>query len=279
MARSWAVVLAVSAGSVQAQVDLETVVARASAYVESFQRDFGLVVAEERYEQEVRTPTSPLLGPGRGPAPTPVRAVLRSDFLLVRTPQGWMPFRDVFERSGSPVRDREDRLAALFLNNSRSALEQARQIMEESARYNVGNINRNINLPTLALDFLTPAHRPRFDFTDAGREGSERILEFAERGRPTYIRTTADRDLPVTGRYWVDEATGRIQRTEMHASDPAVEAHIIVTYQADEGAGIWVPARMEERYLRRDDRSEIRGVATYSNFRRFRVTTTEELAP
>ena len=264
-------VLALVAG--RAQVDLSAVLAQASAYVETFRQEFGLVVAEERYEQEVRTPMNFV---GRGPSPPSVRTVLRSDYLLVRTQdQGWLPFRDVFERNGRRVRDREDRLAALFLNNEIDALAQARQIMNESARYNVGNVGRNINLPTLALDFLTPEHRERFVFTDAGREGSTWILEFVEEGRPTYIRTTANRDLPVSGRYWVDGATGRIERTEMHAVDANVEAHITVTYQPDERASVWVPARMEERYLQRGSQADIRGVATYSNFRRFQVTTTE----
>jgi hypothetical protein len=62
-----------------------------------------------------------------------------------------LPFRDVFERDGKQVRDRQERLAALFLKgSSRSAFEQARAIMDEGARYNIGNVARNINMPTLA---------------------------------------------------------------------------------------------------------------------------------
>jgi hypothetical protein len=36
---------------------------------------------------------------------------------------------------------------------------------------------------------------------------------------------------------------------------------------------------MEERYRRPRDPMEVQGVATYSRFRRFQVSTTEELAP
>ena len=96
--------------------------------------------------------------------------------------------------------------------------------MAESARYNVGNVNRTINVPTIALDFLTYLYRQRFSFTDGGRDGLGRILDFVETGRPTYVVTTNSRDLPVTGRYWVDEPTGRVERTELHAVDTAVEA-------------------------------------------------------
>ena len=44
----------VLASTAHAQVSLEELLARAGAYVESFQRNFGSVVAEERYEQTIR---------------------------------------------------------------------------------------------------------------------------------------------------------------------------------------------------------------------------------
>jgi hypothetical protein len=272
-----ALAIALPSSSIVAQADVSSMVARAGAYVEAFQRDFGLVVAEERYQQDIIPSTQALLLRGRV-SELPVRSVMRSDFLLVRTNEGsWMPFRDVFEYNGAPVRDREDRLTALFLNNQRSAIDQARKIMEESSRYNIGGISRNINLPTLALDFLTARLRTRFAFTDEGREGSLLILAYREQERPTYVKTTGDRDLPVTGRYWVDELTGRVERTELNAVDTAVEAHITVTYRHDAAAGIWVPARMEEKYKQRGSQPEVTGVATYSNFRRFQVKTSEEV--
>ena len=59
----------------------------------------------------------------------------------------------------------EERLATLFLKgSSRSTFDQARAIMDEGARYNIGNVSRNINVPTLPLPFLTAPHRHRFSF-------------------------------------------------------------------------------------------------------------------
>src|SRR4029434_4759110 len=106
---------------------------RAGAYVEEFQRRFGSMVTEERYEQSVQE----AVALGTRTRPQFERVVLVSDFLLVQVPgEGWTPFRDVFERNGQKLRDREDRLANLFLNgSSRSSVEQARQIMLESTRY------------------------------------------------------------------------------------------------------------------------------------------------
>jgi hypothetical protein len=269
--------LLVTPVTLRAQDPVATVIARAGEYVESYQRNFAMVVSEERYEQEVRYPGPPNARGGSRDLTT--RTILRSDFLLVRNSEGgWLPFRDVFEKDGMALRDRDERLAKLFLTDAGSNSEQARKIVDESARYNIGNINRTINLPTLPLIFLTDGFRARFDFVDKGRDDDMRVVQFVERGRPTYVSTTGGRDLPVTGRYWIEEASGRIVRTELIAADPAVDARIEVTYRPDETAGLWVPGRMEEHYRQRADRSEITGIASYSRFRRFQVNTTEDVA-
>jgi hypothetical protein len=239
-------------------------------------------VAEERYEQTIRrvpgSNTSSVQRGGNGPIDT----VLVSDFLLVQVPgEGWLPFRDVFERDGKQLRDREERLATLFLKGaSRNALEQARAIMNEGARYNIGNVSRNINLPTLALPFLLPENRQRFSFKAGKRDDdfAGTVVEFKETARPTFISTTGGRDLPAEGRFWLDERDGAVLRSELRALDIGVDALIVVTYEPDAGTGLRVPVRMEERFRRARDPMEVRGVATYSKFRRFQVSTSEELA-
>ena len=263
-----------------AQSTSPDLLARVSAYVGDFYRRFGSIVAEERYEQTIRRSpgsigTGTTLQRGGG---GPVSTTLVSDFLLVQVPgEGWLPFRDVFERDGQPVRDREERLAKIFLSGSRASLDQARAIMNESARYNIGNVQRNINVPTLALTFLTDDQRTHFTFKLGKPDDDGAVIDFRETARPTYVRTTNDRDLPVNGRLWVDEQTGTIRRTELHAVATDVEAHITVTYLQDQGLGVWVPARMEERYKRGRDPLEVRGIATYSRFRRFEVKTSENI--
>jgi hypothetical protein len=279
---AFAAIVLAAATAATAQSNVSVLVDRAGAYVETFQQNFGSVVAEERYEQRLRRAaipgnTSIQQRGGGGPAET----TLVSDFLLVQVPgEGWLPFRDVFERDGKPVRDREARLATIFLKGGRDAFEQARAIMDEGARYNIGNINRNINAPTLPLAFLTGRHRHRFEFKLGRRDDSDPgvEIEFRETGRPTFVSTTGGRDLPVRGRFWINESDGTVLRTEMDAVDTGVEAHITVTYQKDDGIGLFAPARMEERYRRPRDPTEVHGVATYSRFRRFQVSTSEELA-
>jgi hypothetical protein len=263
----------IRAGAQTPPAPLDVVLSRMFAYVERFQREFGSMVAEERYEQTVRQPAS-----ARGET----RRVLRSDFLLVNVPgQGLLPFRDVFEVDSRQMRDRQDRLTALFLSGTTTdALEQARRIMNEGARYNLGGGTRNINVPTLALLYLNPDTRSGMRFVEAreNRAAGLRVIEFTEVQRPTLISTTGGRDLPARGAVWVDEATGTISRTELHADDTAVETTVFVSFELEAALNTWVPKRMEDRFKRRGDTSEVRGVATYSRFRRFQVTTSEDIA-
>ena len=276
-ALAWACALAIASGVLHAQSEIGTIVDRATAYVEEFQRRFGSMVTEERYEQTVQE----ALALGARARPQFERVVLVSDFLLVQVPgEGWTPFRDVFERNGQKLRDREDRLARLFLDGgSRSSFDQARQIMLEGARYNIGTIERTINLPTLPLVYLTTGHRERFRFEVLKRDPEDGVVvEFHEVKGPTYIATRGGKDMPSTGRFWVDETTGAIRRTELDVMDSTVEAHIKVAYRLDDGLALWVPSRMEERYRDRRTTSEVRGTATYSRFRKFQVSTSEELS-
>src|SRR3954469_12907981 len=128
------------------RVPLDELLDRAAWYLDYFVDEFENVVAEETYIQDSSTmlPTfSPMPG-GRGgafpPPPLPSDAArarhrdLRSDFLLVKSPDtaALVPFRDVIEVDGAPVRDREARLARLFLSGpTGNVMEQAEKIGAE----------------------------------------------------------------------------------------------------------------------------------------------------
>ena len=67
-----------------------------------------------------------------------------------------------------------------------------RNLRDESARFNIGRLTRNLSDPTLALKVVDPAYQPRFDFTLAGSELINGIavlkLAFTERDQtPTMI--------------------------------------------------------------------------------------------
>lgn len=278
------------AGTAQPKDGFHTILASAMRYVISYEQKFSLLVSEELYVQELQRPPNPgsnlsRTNPGGGMvAPGTVkRQVLRSEFLLVQLGdgEGWMPFRDTFELNGGKVRDREDRLVKLFLSNDAMRFDDAARIMQASTEFNIGNVARTINIPTLALMFLHPRVNERFVFTDEGEESINgrltRRAAYREGVRPTLIKTTRGRDLALTGHVWIDPLTGTVVKTDLNAADPAVRAAVTVTFTRNDALDIWVPEKMEEWYKAALGLDEIVATATYSNVRRFTVGTSEKV--
>ena len=93
------------------------------------------------------------------------RAALRSAAREARRRRIAGPqFRDVFEVDGhAGARPRRAADAAVPRRFAVGG-EQLGRILDESARFNIGDIERNINTPMFALQFLEPANQPRFKF-------------------------------------------------------------------------------------------------------------------
>jgi hypothetical protein len=271
-------VVLVAATPVLAQTpEVDAVLDKAGDYVATYERTFVGVVAEETYRQELRG----IGGTDQRGFASEARAQrrdLKSDMLLVRAPAGdrWIQFRDVFEVDGKPVRDRAERLTKLFLQPSASAQQQVDDIAAASARYNIGGVNRNVNLPVLALTVLEPQNRAWFSFKGARKPGHLFDLEFREERSGTLIRTAGDQSLPSRGRFTIDLDSGRVLSSELVAESSALRARIEVTYAFEPSMGFFVPREMREKYaLSRG--STIEGRATYAKFRRYQVTVNETI--
>jgi len=270
---------AVVAAQPAGESDITAVLTRVAAYVEEFDRQLAGVVLEEQYDQRVLPDSMGSRRSGYGRR-------LRSDLLMVRleAEDRWVQFRDVFEVDGRAVRDRNERLARLFLSPSASTFEQAEAIALESARYNVGSVYRTINVPVLAMSYFSPRHRHRSTFSRvepgntkglAGLASAQDIwaIRFEETQPNTLIRTEADADLPANGRAWVEVSTGRILKTELIAEAVRIRARLEVTYRAEPGVEVLVPSEMREEYDGGPGTSRISSRASYGNVKRFTVTT------
>jgi hypothetical protein len=279
---------------------LSDILQRAGSYVEAFQKQLSGIVAEETYVQEI-LPIGGMNARGRR-----VQRRLRSDLLLLR-PEGavaWVQFRDVFEVDGKPVRDRQDRLAKLFLSSDLSAAKQVEEIRAQSARYNIGSVMRTMNVPVLPLAVLAPSSQPRFRFTVDDRRGDNRrpgigsqavpatptfkvtaegwIVKFEEAEGPTLVWTTGGGDIFSHGRFWVEPDTGRVLISEMITEDAHVRGELLVSYQSQPLLGLLVPIELRERYTEKALPARlpaITGRATYSNFRRFEVSVDQKIGP
>ena len=277
---------------------VEQVVAQAGRYVVEYADKMTFVISTEHYGQWMEIPDSL----------RPMRRMLVSEYALVRVGDDWEGFRDVYEVDSRPVGERQDRLQKLFLESPENALRQGRQIADESARYNMGNIRRNFNTPTMALLFLHEKYRGRFRFKKAGEDRIDGAavwkIKYEEVQKPSMIRTSAGRDMPVDGTFWIDPLDGRVLKSHMQmkietrlgsANTDTVggistptrrnewdrrvnsSASVTVTYKADASLGFLVPAEMLETYEGpwKDSLSSAEGTskincrATYSDFKRF----------
>jgi hypothetical protein len=258
--------------------DVETILDKAGDYVAEYERTFVGVVAEETYRQQVHAPGGRDLRGFQTDA-TLQRRDLKSDVLLVRAPAGdrWIQFRDVFEVDGKTVRDRDERLTKLFLEPSADARRQEEDIVAASARYNIGGVNRTVNVPVLALAVLEPKNRPWFTFRIAKRTREGIELEFKEEARGhTMIHTNDDQPLPAHGRFTIEVETGRVLASTLATETQSLRAQIDVTYGVDPAVAMPVPREMREKYTSRDG-TVTEGRATYARFRRYQVKVDEKI--
>jgi hypothetical protein len=264
---------------------LAVVLQRIADYVVRYQQVISGVVAEEHYVQNSDKSERPFV----------THRELKSDLLLVKAEgqsNGYIQFRDVYEVDGDPVRDRNDRLLKLFLNPNptESPKKQAAVIMNESSRYNIGSVLRNVNTPMFALIFFDPTYQSHFKHSigtehkgtprglpksDAFRLASDAWeIEYEEVMAPTIIQGDGQ-DAKSHGRIWVDPATGRILITELVNEAKTVRTTIRVSYQSPPLEGVLLPVEMRETYLLKNRFYTFEGEATYGNFRRFSVNTVE----
>jgi hypothetical protein len=286
MRRAAAAVFAVAMlATVRAEQEpaLEVVLARAADYVANYSKRLAAIVAEEDYRQQVISASRPGRISGRQ------HRQLRSDVLLVKPGEGesWLQFRDVFEVDRKPVRDRDERLYKLFVEAKADRDHQAQIIQHESARYNIGPLQRTINIPIMGMLFFDRANQPMSEFKRVESAKVKALaalaapadiwtVEFKETQPGTMVRGARGRDVPSHGRAWIDRMTGRILRTEQISSDTVVRGEIDVTYRTEPGLDLLVPGEMRESYVVIQQNVVINGHATYSRFRQFTVTTTEK---
>ena len=245
--------------------ELQPLLASAADYLDRYEHQFSAVMSDEVYDMISVQQRS-------GWA---TQEELRSDLVLLTVEKGeWVQFRDVYQVNGQPVRDHDRRLLTLLEKLSTDQMVRVRQIDAENARYNIGVV-RSINIPTLALGYVTRANQPRSSFSVAGHEtnGAATTVEvsFRETVKPSRIQS-GNRDVITTGRFWIRASSGEVLKTELKCEDDTgLTSTIDVAYAPEPRLQMLVPVRMDEAYLKSDETD--RGHATYSNFRQFSVDT------
>jgi hypothetical protein len=144
--------------------NLARLLLRSGSYVREFQRSFAEVLSTERYQQTVRR---------SGIRSTRMRQI-ESEMFFAAIGEGEpsMTIRNVTRVDGRRVPDSHNRVMRVLSSSRTDRTESLRALAVEGARFNIGNVERTFNDPTLALMFFAPGMQSRFQFVT---DGSERI--------------------------------------------------------------------------------------------------------
>jgi hypothetical protein len=258
---------------------------RAAAHVARFVATASVLLAREHYEQEATTRTgasarfaTSKLGLVRE------RRTLESEVALVQIVDDrlWLIARDILAVDGKPIPEEDRvRIPSRLDASPDEAFRTFRRVADQGARYNIGHIRRDLNVPTLALWFLSEGIRQRFAFTIVGAERIGdvpcRVIRYVERERP-YLLHAEDRPARVEGRFWIADDSAAVLRTELVLRSPPGatpgRATIEVDYAFTPSVDAWTPREMRERYeTGPNDANLVTGTARYHDYRRFSVAT------
>jgi hypothetical protein len=182
---------------------------RMGEYVAAYGEKASVIVAVEKYTQSVNMPE----------ATVPVRPrQLVAEFAIVKAGGQWVGYRDVVEVNGQKVGDRRDRLMTLLTDAAPNA-SAIMAIANESARYNIGPVTTNLNVPTTTMFFFLPENLPRFMFTKGAQKKIDGVQTveyvFKETRSPTLVMKRDGTNVPLEGSVWIVPGEGTVVRTRL----------------------------------------------------------------
>ena len=260
-------------------LSLNVVLERATQYVTQYEADLGNLIGNEEYSQNVT------LLDNSSPPRVAKRMQRRtsSDFLIIQVGPEWAALRKVNRVDGLKVKDTEPAFEDAFDNSPEANGKRLVDMRTESTAYNLGDIRRDINLPTFGLKVLRKSEVSRFSFERAGTSKIEGVQTWAVR-----FREQAGQSLVVGGKgemlyskgtVWIEPETGRVLQTEFEVENPYAQVRIrgrsVVTYGVGKKVAILVPSLMIEHcesiFINIDCKAD------YSNFRPFEVDVKFEI--
>jgi len=261
---------------------LDQLLERTGRYARGFQHDFETVIADETYVQRERITRIQ----GGKPRVTSSVRTINSEMAFMWLPEdrSWLLVRNVRKVDNKEVRDSRARLERVIADAAPGGLvPRFRRLRDESARFNLGRIQRNLNDPMLPFQFVDPAYQPRFTFELAGQEVINGVatskVAFVEKTTPTVVAVDGHDSLS-KGEIWLT-ASGIVLRTHLTIENPltSLSSSFVVTFGRAATFAGWFPVRMDETYTQRPPAGSIDGLsteitcsATYWNFRRFETS-------
>lgn len=265
----------------QTDPDLTTVISRAAEYVSQYESELGNLIGTEEYSQ-----TAVWLDNG-----TPPRVARRmqrrssSDFLIIQVGPEWYALRKTNRVDGIKVKEVVPNFEEAFDNSPEANSRLLRNMKSDSTEHNLGDVQRDINLPTFALKVLRQGEASQFTFERAGTARISGVavwrIRFRETAGPGLVVSRNGQPLYSNGTLWIEPETGRVLQTEFEVENTfgtiGVKGRISVTYSPAKNLPVFVPTVMVEHYESKYHTVDCR--ADYTNFRTFEVDVKFEIRP
>lgn len=261
----------------QAGHDLTHTIRVASAWTARFTQNLSGLLFRERYLQKTLGAAAGTPGVGTQARTRELLTEANVFLLYADATREFVLFRDVYHANGRDITNHTSRLQALLADGSGQAVEQAKRLTDASAAFNMGSVNRNINIPTMGLRYLGTDIVSGVRFKETGRETVQGldtvIVDFEEFASPTLVRGTADTDVPARGRYWIHPESGSVPRAHVDFAGRDVEGRMEIDLMMHAQLAAWVPKEMTEVWRALGQR--ITGLAQYDRYQRLTVSTGE----
>ena len=261
--------------------ELENVLKRAAEYVAQYEAELGNLIGSEEYVQNATW-----LDTNRPPRVSKrTQRRTSSDFLIIQVGPEWAALRKVNRVDGSKAKQIEPAFEDAFDTSPQANAKRLLAMKAESTQHNLGDIRRDINLPTFGLKVLRKSEITRFSFEKTGDRKFDGIntwaVRFRERTGRSLVVGGNEEALYSTGTLWIEPETGRVFQTEFMVENPYAQSTIkgrtVVTYTQGKKVQMLVPGLMVEQYESQYNNVECR--ADYSNFRPFEVDVQFEIRP
>jgi hypothetical protein len=186
----------------------------------------------------------------------------------------WLTVRLVRQVDGKSMDVQRDRLLNALAATGPARSSRLQALADQGSRHILSTPDARLSDAMLTLQVLLPANRARFQFTSRSDEKiprrAVRRVDFVERGTPTILQDSIERDVTMRGSVWLDVEDGSVARTNLalelpgQMPDQRVRSSITVNYEPHLSTGAWAPASMQERH-QTSRTTEIVNAAVYSD--------------
>lgn len=212
-------------------------------YLDTYVRQASGASLDERYT---------LTQVSGGSMGTPLR--IGSEVVFINVNGRLYGFRDAATVDGAKLRDPSvPRIVPLLAEPTQAKWEQAQTFAAAGQKYFASELIVLLDDPVLALHFIQAPNQGKFTYRLDGKKKMNGVettaLRFEEtRGERTKYVMGSRGNGYVTGRLWIDPATGAVHQSELWLESTTESARVNITYAFHKDLNLWLPAKMGANY-------------------------------